>query len=38
MQHKRLFALAFNRINDLCVTACAERRGNDRLRLATRKD
>ena len=35
MQHEWLFALAFDRIDHLRVTTCAERCNNDRLSLTT---
>ena len=34
MQHERFFALAFDRINDLCVTTCAECCNDNCLRLS----
>ncbi len=37
MQHERIFALAFDRIDHLRVAACSQRRNDDRLRLTTRE-
>ncbi len=34
VQHERLFALTFDRVDDLCVAPCTECRDDDRLRLA----
>ena len=37
MEHERLAAFAFERVDDLRVAAGAERRGHQRLRLAARE-